>query len=205
MKIFHIIVSFCAIISLSSCATPQSGTNEQTYESTQTVTASVPMPLPKVVNVPSDGASPQSGMKTVEHPSKTFTFGKIGQREFVKTGETVNLIYDGVDLENTFLKYESGDDGYYLELALLNEPVNVSFKTLCQTFIVASPESTTIKIDPALKFEQIVWTPRNDGTWEVRIGATERGCKSDALERLNKLRSSDYEKNLPKSTKEKKR
>ena len=49
-----------------------------------------------------------------------------------------------------------------------------------------------------LKYEQVIWTPRKDGTWEVRIGTTERGCKSSALGNLKELRTKEYEKNIPK-------
>lgn len=161
--------------------------------------------LPTSVALPSDGGAPMPAMDKAKTPTTTLTFTKVGQREFVKTGEAVNLLYDGVDAKSTYVKYESAENGYWLELAFTKEPTIVEFSYLCQRFIVANPALTSIGFGNGLRYEQIVWTPRQDGSWEVRIGATERGCKSEALDDINKLRTKDYQKEVPKSPTQKKK
>lgn len=161
--------------------------------------------LPTSVTLPGDGGAPAPAMEKAKSPTTTLTFTKVGQREFVKTGEAVNLLYDGIDAKSTYVKYESAENGYWLEVALTKEPTIVEFSYLCQRFIVANPALTSIGFGNGLRYEQIVWTPRQDGSWEVRIGATERGCKSEALDDINKLRTKDYQKEVPKATAPKKK
>lgn len=161
--------------------------------------------LPTSVTLPSDGGAPVTTMEKAKTPTTSLTFTKVGQREFVKTGEAVNMMYDGVDSKSTYVKYESAENGYWLELALIKEPTIVEFSYLCQRFIVANPALTSIGFGNGLRYEQIVWTPRQDGSWEVRIGATERGCKSEALDEINKLRTKEYQKEVPKSATPKKK
>jgi hypothetical protein len=163
---------------LFSCTTPRTGTVEK-------------VELPKTVEVPVDGSTPIAGMTPVEK-AKTVTFHGYGEKVNVKTGETVNFVYEGIDPDGSYLRYESTDEGYTLTLSKLTDYVT----RLCQTFIVASPVTTTIALANEVRYEQIVWTPRADGTWEVRIGTTQRRCKSEALDRLNKLRTKDYEKRV---------
>jgi hypothetical protein len=159
-----------------------------------------PVTLPQSVQLPSDGSTPITANTPGPRGSRSISFTRVGQREFVKTGESVNLVYEGIEPETTYLRYESVDEGYNLELAPLNDPVAVQFEKICQTFIVASPMTTTVQVVPELRYEQIVWTPRADGTWEVRVGTVERGCRSEALDRLNRLRSTDYERSMPRGS-----
>ena len=148
------------------------------------------------IKVPEDGTTPVVGFMPVENPTRTITLNKIGDKIRVKTGESVNFIYEGINPEGTYLLYELTDDGYDLTLTKINQPVDIEFTRMCQIFIVASPELTSIKVNPNVKYEQIVWTPREDGTWEVRIGTTNRGCKSEALDRLERLRNKEYNKRV---------
>lgn len=159
-----------------------------------TTTVQKTIELPQSVYIPSDGSTPITGAEFVSKDNPTITFTKYGEKKFVKTGQNVNFIYEGISPENSFLLFESTDDGYYLQLIRNDAPAEIHFDRLCQTFIVADPAMTLITISDDIKYEQIVWTPRKEGNWEVRIGSTTRGCKSEALDRLNKLRTSEYEK-----------
>ncbi|MCX6155779.1 MAG: hypothetical protein NT007_16650 [Candidatus Kapabacteria bacterium] len=183
------------IVALISCA-PRSrfiDVNKPDNASTD-----VKVDVSKSAVIPRDGSTPIAGSNALDNPSRVVTFSNIGQKIDVKNGETVNFVYDGIDPESTYIIYESTDDGYTLELAVRDQPVAIYFTKMCQNFIVANPSLTIVNVPDNLKFEQIVWTPRSDGTWEVRVGAVERGCKSPALNHLNKLRNKNYEKNLPK-------
>lgn len=176
------------LISLVACVPPQ-----QTQQYDPKVEE---IELPLTVTIPKDGSTPIAGENLDKNPDITITFGSYNDKQFVKTGTVVNFIYEGIDPENSYILYESTDDGYYLTLIKNNESATINFSRLCQTYIVASPQMTNITIDNNIRFEQIIWTPRAEGNWEVRIGSTARGCKSEALERLNKLRNSQYEKKV---------
>lgn len=150
------------------------------------------------VHIPGDGSAPVAGINAFDNPDKVITFTGVGEKYEVQRGQDVNIIYEGINPEETYIIFESTFDGYTLELAYRDEPVYLSFERLCQIAIVASPALTTIDLPKTLRYEQIIWTPRKDGTWEVRIGTTERGCKSKALNELQQLRTGEYEKNVPK-------
>ncbi len=180
---------------LFSCVSYQA--EEQSKQTTKIKDEEPKIELTKTVTIPSDGSSPIAGYTEAEKPDAIITFSKVGEKFSVATGQTVNFIYDGIDPESTFIIYESTLDGYNLQLAYKTDKIAINFKKLCQIYVVASPALTSIFVPENLRYEQIVWTPRQDGTWEVRIGTTERGCKSDALKNLDKLRKRDYEKNIP--------
>jgi hypothetical protein len=156
------------------------------------------------VQVPSDGGSPHTGSASagVKSSARVVTFNTIGQKIDVKNGETVNLLYEGIEPDDAYLRYESTMDGYMLELAPRDQYMIVNFERLCQKFIIDNPANAAITVAEDLRYEQVVWTPRDDGLWEVRIGSTNRGCESEALDKLNKLRSIDYERNLPRGNRQ---
>lgn len=191
---------------LSSCIPSYNGGNNQPKQkygdylnSKDSSTSQVNYILSaKGVMIPEDGGSPISMQKSNSKPTKVMTFQKVGDKFSVKNGETINFIYDGIEPEDTFVIYESTENGYNLELAYKKEPITVVFNKLCHSFIVANPNLTYLEIPPSMKYEQIIWTPREDGTWEVRIGSVERGCSSKILQGLNKLRNKQYEQNVPK-------
>ena len=79
------------------------------------------------MTIPQSGAPPIAGLAPVEAPSRTVSFTNIGEKLNVKTGEIVNIIYDGIDPENTYIVYESTPDGYILELAPKNETKVIEF------------------------------------------------------------------------------
>lgn len=195
----RIIFSTAIIITLiiiSSCQVPQ----QRVYKSPDysEESSSQDIAVSNSVIIPTDGATPIAGINSLNNPDTVLTFSEIGQKYEIKKGQSVNFIYEGINPEETYIIYESTWDGYTLELAYRSDKLNIAFSRMCQTYIVASPELTTVQVPKNLKYEQIVWTPRSDGTWEVRIGTVERGCQSKALQELQKLRTKDYEGKVPK-------
>lgn len=148
--------------------------------------------------IPKDGNGPIAGYIPEAKPDTIITFNTLDERVFVSNSKAVNFIYEGIDPDETYIMYESWEDGYYLTLKSRQEGVDVKFNKLCQIFIVGNPALTRISIPVAMRYEQVIWTPRNDGTWELRIGSTERGCKSRSLDDLQKARDKKYEGNVPK-------
>jgi hypothetical protein len=156
------------------------------------------MELPLSVEIPDKDTPPRPGRSISGAASRVITFDTVGQSYLVFTGEIVNIQYKNIDTKKTFIKYSSVEEGYYIQLLETSTPTPVNFTKLCEKYIVASPSKTIIMVDNALKYEQIVWTPMDNGQWEVRIGTTGReGCSSPALENINKLRNPDYIKNRP--------
>ena len=82
-----------------------------------------------------------------------------------------------------------------MELADINSVKKLIFECICKTYIVQSPKMADVIIEPRVSLEQLIWTPRRDKTWEVRLGNVNRGCPSPALELLPKMRTKEYEKN----------
>ncbi len=152
----------------------------------------------KSVVIPNDGSGPIAGFSEASNSDMIITFSELGVPQYVENGKTANFIYEGVDPDDTYIMYESYGDGYNLTLRKKDDRVGVKFEKLCQLFIVGNPSLTSIRIPDNLKYEQIIWTPRIDGTWELRIGTTERGCKSKSLNDLIRVRDKNYEGNVPK-------
>ena len=193
MKFLALILVFSMALICNSCKTGHSANRANIEDNF----SDVKIETSKSVTIPQSGAPPIAGLAPVEAPSRTVSFTNIGEKLNVKTGEIVNIIYDGIDPENTYIVYESTPDGYILELAPKNETKVIEFSRLCQTFVVLSPDRTLLKVPETLKYEQIIWTPRADGSWEVRLGSQERGCQSPALNEINKLRTKEYNKKTP--------
>lgn len=194
MKI--VIVFFSILLIVASCQTPsQKQYSSPRYEEKDVENVDIDVSMS--ANLPKDGSAPVAGIRAFDKADTIITFSEVGQRVQVRNGQNINFIYDGINPEETYIIYEQTLDGYTLELAYRNQKVNLPFNRLCQIYIVASPQLTTCEIPDNLKFEQIVWTPRSDGTWEVRLGTVERGCKSPALDQLQKLRTKDYEGKVP--------
>ena len=156
-----------------------------------------PIDVTQSIIIPSDGSTPIALKKTSDKAAREIVFSKMGQKEMVMNGETVNIKYEGVDPNLVYISYESFEDGYYLELSSIIEQKVVNFGKRCQSFIVASPATTTIRVAETVRYEQLIWTPREDNSWEVRIGTVEQGCKSVALDAIKKLRTREYETAVP--------
>jgi len=137
---------------------------------------------------------------TVENPNavRTIQFDSLRQREKILYGELVNTRIKGEAVAfRSYFSFESDYDGYWMELSDAQSIRPINFDCMCKTFIVLSPKTTDVNFDDRLRYEQIVWTPRKDRTWEVRIGNVRRGCRSEALEELPDLRTREYENNKP--------
>jgi hypothetical protein len=183
---------------VSSCTPYQGNMN---YGSTGT---DLSIDLPKInaiqtITIDKGSSVPVTGEIPDDDPGRIITFTEIGEEVEILTGETVNIIYDGIEPEETYIHYTSTYDGYIIKLASKNDPLQLIFDKMCQKYIVASPTLVSLVIPNELRYEQVVWTPRSDGYWEVRIGTTQRGCKSEDLNNLMDIRAKDknYNKNLP--------
>lgn len=144
------------------------------------------------VSIPDKDSPPEISDKPSKKFTRVVTFTKYGQEELVRTGESVNVTYENVDVPNSFISYRSVEDGYFLTLQKLSDKTPVKFNKLCESFIVRHPSKTLIMIDEKLKYEQVIWTPLENGQWEVRVGTVQQSCPSPALKDLDKLRSPDY-------------
>ncbi len=156
-----------------------------------------PIDVTQSIKIPMDGSTPISMKKKNKEALKTLVFTKVGQREKVLNGDMVNIEYKDVNTNKTYIAYESTEEGYWLELSSLMEQKVINFSKRCQSYIVASPATTTVRVDDQVRYEQIIWTPRADNSWEVRLGTVEQGCKSDALEAIQKVRTREYQQNVP--------
>jgi len=148
--------------------------------------------LPNSVYIPDKNSNPEPSQTQVAN-TKEIVFENYGDEKLVITGERVNIRYKNLPSENTFIKYRSVEEGYFLQWLETKTVTPVKFDQLCQSFIVASPSKTIIMFDESLRYDQIVWTPFGNGQWEVRIGTHDReGCKSEALDKINKLQTKEY-------------
>lgn len=201
MRKLNFIIVMILALTLFSCKQLQKGWDDEDDKKDARSKKAQDLPdmnISKSVVIPGDGTAPIVGVDISDRPDTLLTFSSVGESFEVRNGQVVNFIYDGVDPEDTYILYESTFDGYILKLLKRDEIVDVEFKKLCQIYVVRAPELTNVDIPKNLKYEQIIWTPRADGTWEVRIGTTERGCKSQALKDLQRLRNKTYESNVPK-------
>ena len=193
MKKFQLLALISVILIVSCQITKRSSDSKTDKDYGGNISTAQSVVIPK-----DDKTSPVTGEMPVSNPDTVLTINEIGRQYEVKFGQEVNFIYeDGIDPDATYFSYESTYDGYILTLRERNEPIDVEFERMCQIFIVANPNLTYVEVPDELRYEQIIWTPRKDGTWEVRIGTTERGCKSKALNELRILRNHDYEKSIP--------
>jgi hypothetical protein len=200
MKNILLLVLTTLVLAISSCATVKKMEYEDRLK--QYGIERRPIELAKSVSVKTNGDPPVAGKTAASKPDRIITFRSMGEKYGIKAGETVNIVYDGVNPEDTYLRYEPTDDGYMMQLSSVFEPVNVVFRQVCELFIVANPAMTSVIVADNLRLEQIVWTPRSDNSWEVRIGTTgDRNCRSQALDYLQRLRTGEYERGLRKRVK----
>jgi hypothetical protein len=129
--------------------------------------------------------------------ARTIIINKIGQVDTVLYCEKVSLVYDRIQKEDCEIVYEQGPDCYYLRTINYQKMTPIKFNCICQKFYLSNPWMKQITFVEELKYEQIIMTPMANGLWEVRIGTTNRGCDSKALDKLPKLRDREYERNLP--------
>jgi hypothetical protein len=198
MKHLFIIMSLTMLLILFSCQTYRTQKDKEVAAEIEQSKNDYEVKPSKSVYIPKDGSGPVAGFSEANNSDVVITFSELGKPYFVQTGQTVNFIYEGVDPDDTYIMYESYGNGYNLTLRKKDDRVGVKFEKNCQLFIVGNPSLTSVRIPDNLKYEQIIWTPRIDGTWELRIGTTERGCKSKSLDELQKMRNKSYENAVPK-------
>ncbi|GAB5466218.1 MAG: hypothetical protein Kapaf2KO_16540 [Candidatus Kapaibacteriales bacterium] len=124
----------------------------------------------------------------------TILFEEFGQTEEIKFGQKLNIKYGPKIAEKSkYILYQLKDNGYMLTLQSTESPVRVSLDQMCKKIITPDPYYVYLDVAEHLRYEQIIWTPTNTGKWEVRIGTTNRGCKSPALDWLQTARTAEYE------------
>ncbi len=194
MKNKILLLSLMVIIALTSCS-------KFRYKQTEVKEEDKPqVSVTNTISIPVDkDVAPMTGEIPANNPDTVLTVTSTDEKFFLRNGQDANFIYGGrINPEDVYWVYEQTLDGYNLSLKYKTEVVDIQFERLCQNFIVASPSLTNVKYPKSMRYEQIIWTPREDGYWEVRMGTTERGCKSKALQDLQKLRNKDYDKAVPK-------
>lgn len=194
MKNTILLVSMMALIGLTSCTKFRYKPKEVKEEDKPQVSVT------NTISIPTDkDVAPMTGEMPANNPDTVLTVTSTDEKFFLRNGQDANFIYSGkINPEDVYWVYEQTIDGYNLSLKYKTEVVDIQFERLCQNFIVASPGLTNVKYPKSMRYEQIIWTPREDGYWEVRMGTTERGCKSKALQDLQKIRNKDYDKAVPK-------
>jgi hypothetical protein len=161
------------------------------------------VPLDSAVYIPTTGAPPEP-VRRSDNPDTTIIWHHIGDEYCIELGKRVNFDFR-LDADEQkypiFISYSSGDNGYCLELKHVYGPQVVHFSRLCQMQTVSDPSLATVVLDPAVRYEQLIWTPQRDGRWEVRCGAIEeRDCQSPALRDLKLIWKEHPEYNPPRET-----
>jgi hypothetical protein len=142
--------------------------------------------------------SDRDRLEAKSRQKRTILVEKFNQKDTVLYCEEVALAFHGIQPEDCEIVYEQIDKGYILKFINERRLEPIVFRCLCQKFYLFNPWNKQISFDENLKYEQIIMTPMANGMWEVRIGTTKRGCKSKALKNIQKLRTREYEKKLPK-------
>ncbi len=183
MKLLFTFIITISVLFLSSCSSTKFVELEDVLH-------------PASMTLPADGSTPIAHETPSPDALRTVTFREIGEKGSIKKGESVNFVYQRMDPKGTYLMCSSNDEGYDITLMKLDQPLDITFTRLCQSYIVATPQLTTINLAKDVRFEQIIWTPRPEGTWEVRLGNTDRGCKAGSNERLENQRTDEYNNKL---------
>lgn len=137
-----------------------------------------------------DGPTPTPPNEVPDSNKRKIVLDTVGQRELVYTGECVVISVAPSVSGTSSVQWESDERGlgYYVILEPRFEKKSLEFRHMCKAYIVDDPSVVDVTVDTVLRYEQIIWTPRADGKWEVRIGTTARRCQSAPLVKLQELR-----------------
>lgn len=135
-------------------------------------------------------------------PSKRLIFSSIGQSYTFQPGETIEVISQGTDFSNSTFDIETNEDTKDIKLTLVDK-INskVVLESKCQTVMRTGIDYVPkIEVSKGLSPEQIVVTPVFDNYcnpigYQIRYGSTERGCRKEAKDILNRFQ--DCSKNKP--------
>mgnify|MGYP005821494989 CR=1 FL=1 len=135
-------------------------------------------------------------------PSKRLVFSRVGQSYTFKQGETIEVVSEGADFSNSTFDIETNEDTKDIKLTLVDK-INskVVLESKCQTVMRTGIDYVPkIEVSKGLSPEQIVVTPVFDNYcnpigYQIRYGSTERGCRKEAKDILNRFQ--DCSKNKP--------
>lgn len=134
-------------------------------------------------------------------PNKQLVFTSIGQTYNFKSGESIEIVSDGVDFSKTTFDIETNDETKEIKLKLVDKDFSkVYLDSKCQTIVRTGIEFVPkIEVAKGLDPEQIVVTPIFDDDcnrigFQIRYGSTERGCRKEAKEVLDHFK--DCAKNV---------
>lgn len=141
-----------------------------------------------------------SGIK----PNKQLVFTSIGQTYTFKSGETIEIVSDGVDFSKTTFDIETNDVTKEIKLKLVDKDFSkIYLESKCQTIVRTGIDYVPkIEVAKGLDPEQIVVTPIFDDDcnrtgFQVRYGSSERGCKKEAKEVLSRFNDCAKKVNPP--------
>lgn len=129
-----------------------------------------------------------------DQATKILTIRKPGSEFIVRNGESVKLIFDGIDNNNTFIDIVPDEKSGNVVLKVKDRTEDIIYFTdKCQTYTRYSLELPEVKVGKGLSLEQVVYTPLFDINcnhigWNLRYGSIERGCNSkEILNLLNRF------------------
>lgn len=125
-------------------------------------------------------------------PQKQLIFTKIGQSYNFKSGESIEIISDGVDFSNTTFDIETDENTKEIKLKLIDKDISkVYLDKKCQTIIRTGIDFVPkVEVAKGLDPEQIIITPIFDNAcnkmgYEIRYGSSESGCRKEAKKVLD--------------------
>lgn len=124
--------------------------------------------------------------------TKRVTFTRIGQSFSFKNGETVEIVFDGIDFAKATFDIETDLETQNVIMRLVDKDFSkVVLKSKCQIIKrMGNLLIPRIEVASGLKPEQVVITPLFDDNcivsgYEIRYGSEERGCKVAAKQTLS--------------------
>ncbi len=188
MEHFKILLFLLALVFLFGCVTPES--NNNLYEE-NVITGKV-----------GENGNFQKANKTSY--LKTKILSEPGDKITFKVGEPFKVIIENFDSDEYHLRY-SFDEDTRTGTIEISETQVVNLRKKCEIINIPPGPIPVIEVSGKLLKEQIVITPRYSPDckyflgWEIRAGATERGCSSSIINQLKKCRKNSIEE-LPKDT-----
>ncbi len=188
-----IILFIIILISLNSCKTVDMILNSDNYIKRDGV-KEVEIRYDTVIVTNNEG-SLTSGVVAGINPKRKIIFDKIGQSYTFVSGETIELITDGVDFGKSAFDVITNGNSNDITIKLIDiEMDKVKLTSKCETIerngIDFIPK---IEVAEGLDPEQIVITPLFDNNcvrtgYQVRYGSSERGCKKEAADVLDRFK-----------------
>ncbi len=189
----RIILGLLILISLSSCKTVDMILNSDNYIKRDGV-KEVEIRYDTVI-VSNNEGSLTSGAVAGINPTRKIIFDNIGQSYTFASGETIELITDGVDFGKSAFDVITNSHSNDITIKLIDiEMDKVKLSSKCETIERNGIEFIPkIEVAEGLDPEQIIITPLFDNNcvrtgFQIRYGSVESGCKKEAAEILNLFR-----------------